>query len=485
MLTRLRVDGFKNLRNIDVRFGPLSCVAGPNAAGKSNLFDAIQFLSLLADKSLHEAAVCVRDSSGRAADIRNLFTRVGDSHVPRMSFKVEMIVPPKAIDDLGQEGEASITFLEYCLELEWTESSEGQQPGGKLTIRREELSHISLKDGARNLGFRHSPKWRRSALIGRRTTPLISTVQEGEDVIIKQHQDGGSSGKPLSRLAKALPRTILSVANATESPTVLCARKEFRNWKTLQLEPSALRSPDEFSASPHLDSNGSHLPATLNRLVSSEKQGGDPLQRLANRLRDLVNDVSGIRIDRDERRELLTLIVQTKDGIEHSARSLSDGTLRFIALGVLELDPKFEGVLCFEEPENGIHPERINSIIELLSDLAVDAMEELGPDNPLRQIIINTHSPSVVLQIQEDSLLFAKPIKSVISGQKTNLVKFYHLSKTWRCNFKNDAARQEISIGELFPYFRPFASAPERTRENKNLPKRVSDRSDLQLELGL
>ena len=48
MLTRLQVDGFKNLLGLDVHFGPYTCIAGPNAVGKSNVFDAIEFLSLLA-----------------------------------------------------------------------------------------------------------------------------------------------------------------------------------------------------------------------------------------------------------------------------------------------------------------------------------------------------------------------------------------------------------------------------------------------------
>ena len=43
MLTRLKVDGFKNLVGVDVRFGPFTCIAGANGIGKSNLFDAIHF----------------------------------------------------------------------------------------------------------------------------------------------------------------------------------------------------------------------------------------------------------------------------------------------------------------------------------------------------------------------------------------------------------------------------------------------------------
>lgn len=52
MLTRLKVSGFKNLVDVDVRFGPFTCVAGANGVGKSNLFDAIRFLSAIAQRAV-------------------------------------------------------------------------------------------------------------------------------------------------------------------------------------------------------------------------------------------------------------------------------------------------------------------------------------------------------------------------------------------------------------------------------------------------
>lgn len=64
MLTRLKVSGFKNLVDVEVRFGPFTCIAGANGVGKSNLFDAINFLSNLASLPLVEAAMSVRDEGG-------------------------------------------------------------------------------------------------------------------------------------------------------------------------------------------------------------------------------------------------------------------------------------------------------------------------------------------------------------------------------------------------------------------------------------
>src|SRR5438045_6237722 len=111
MLTRLKVEGFKNLDRVDVRFGPFTCVAGPNGVGKSNLFDAILFLAALADKPLVEAALAVRGGDTRRGDVRSLFRRSGDRTAETMKFAAEFLIPEEGEDPLGQPAKASMTFL--------------------------------------------------------------------------------------------------------------------------------------------------------------------------------------------------------------------------------------------------------------------------------------------------------------------------------------------------------------------------------------
>ncbi|MBI1882179.1 MAG: AAA family ATPase [Chloroflexi bacterium] len=495
MLTRLKVSGFKNLVDVDVRFGPFTCIAGANGVGKSNLFDAIRFLSALADRPLIEAALSVRDEGGRTADVRSLFHRVGDDYAKEMSFEAEMIVPNEGVDDLGQEAHASITFLRYEVAFAY-QSGENPRSLEALELIREELTHINLSDALHHLLFPHRSAWRKSAVHGQRRTPyFISTRGEGGNRVITLHQDGSRSGRPLSRSAMNLPRTVLSISNAAESPTTLLARREMQSWRLLQLEPSALRKPDEFTASTKLGDNGSHLAATLYHLAHFRKQYRVPEQsddeiasqiysQITNRLAELIDDASKIWIDRDERRALLTLQFTSHDGTSLPAHALSDGTLRFLALAVLELDTESQGLLCLEEPENGIHPGRIPAMLQLLQDIVTDVDEPIGPDNPLRQVIINTHSPAVVMQVPDDSLLMAELKDTVRSGQRFKRVCFSGLSNTWR-----EKAPEGVSIvpkGKLLAYLNPIV--PKEVEQDVNGHKnsqtlRVADRPDLQLLL--
>lgn len=493
MLTRLKVSGFKNLVDVDIRFGPFTCIAGANGVGKSNLFDAIQFLSALAGNTLIEAALSVRRSEGgRTADVRALFHRIGSTYDQKMSFEVEMIVPKEGVDDLGQKAEAKITFLRYRLELVYR-VDESLPSLGSLELVREDLEHINIGEAGKHLKFPHKVStWRKSAVMGRSTTDFISTETDNNKRTIKLHQDG-SSGRPKAFLASTLPRTVLSTVNATESPTALLARREMLSWRLLQLEPSALREPDEFTASPGLRSDGSNLPATLYHLARSYEKTNDSsngvsatwiYEQVAGRLSGLIDDIRTINVDRDEKRQLLTLEVTDRDKTVHPARSLSDGTLRFLALAVLELDPQTSGLICLEEPENGIHPKRIPAMLQLLEAIATDVNESVSSDNPLRQVIVNTHSPVVVNQVYDNCLLVAELKELIKDKQRFKGVQFSWLADTWRTEAEFgahpvakgkvlDYLRQVIEVGNLSTYPYPLLE------HKKSQPKPINERMDL------
>jgi predicted ATPase len=506
MLTRLKVSGFKNLMDVDIRFSPFTCVAGANGVGKSNLFDAIRFLSALSDRSLMEAARSIRDEGGRIPDVRSLFHRVGDEYDTEISFEADMLISSQGIDDLGQEAKASSTFLRYSLIIAYSPERISSKYSGSLEILKEELIRINKTDIRKNLLFSYPKPWIDSLLItGRSRVKYISTVGEknDKDRKITIHQDSGSSGRDgggltgqtRKFLARTLPRTVLSESNAAECPTVLLAKREMQSWQILQLEPSALRKPDNFMDESILGMDGSHLPSTLYRLARDNSEAGlspedaaeEIYAQVANTLSELINDVRDVSIDLDEKRQLLTLLVQGRDGTSHPARALSDGTLRFLALAVLNLDHEAKGLICLEEPENGIHPERIPAILKLLQNITTDVNKPVDIDNPLRQVIINTHSPVVVLQVPADSLVMAELKEIVKDDQRYKGVRFSCLAGTWRT--KDDSANV-MAIGRLLAYLNLNPVADQdvdlvdcSNGSSKSQPKnksRVIDRPDIQ-----
>ncbi|MGA5648493.1 AAA family ATPase [Streptomyces seoulensis] len=457
MLTRLEVHGFKNLLDLSIDFGPFTCIAGENGTGKSNVFDAIQFLSLLADRPMMEAAQDVRGVHGeRHGDPRDLFWNGYRSGHHRMRFAAEMIVPPQVEDDFGRITNPTTTFLRYELEIGYQAPS-GLDRFGRLTLLREHLRHITKGAAKDHLRFPHNAAHFRNGVISghRSGAPYISTDTDASsgEPIVKIHQDGGSRGQPKPAAASRAPGTVVSTITSSDDPTILAARREMESWRRLALEPSALRSADRYMDPQTMGVDGSHLPAALYRVAHTAAKA-DPDQvyaRVAGRLSDLTGvQIRELGVDQDEVRQLLTVQVRETDGMLLPARSLSEGTLRFLALCVLLEDPTVRGMICMEEPENGIHPANLNPMVELVQDLAVDPTQPPGTDNPFRQVLINTHSPGVVQLVSPDDLLFADTaVHRTEDGSMARSLRLRPLTGTWRLAGER---RDYVTKADILPY---------------------------------
>ena len=160
------------------------------------------------------------------------------------------------------------------------------------------------------------------------------------------------------------------------------------------------------------------------------------------------------------------------------ANSISDGTLRFLALTAIAEATDATGVYCMEEPENGIHPEKLVAMNELLHDIAVDLDERVASDNPLRQVIVATHSPYFVQLQSQDELVIAKnPAVRSAGGKAIWPLKCYPLAGTWRVRSQHEDEPVAQGLGklELQSYLLPPEDAqlrfpvefwPEQRQEN-------------------
>jgi predicted ATPase len=488
MLTRLRVNGFKNLVDVDVRFGPFTCIAGVNGSGKSNLFDAITFLAALAEKPLVEAALSVRGQGGRSADIRSLFHRVGDQYADEMSFEAEMIIPTEGIDDLGQPIKASSTFLRYSLTIAY-QGHDPSYPGLPLRIIQERLDSVDRRAIRQQLPFPYEPEWIETAVrdLGDAPMAFFETAEElGRRLRWKYWQVSRDVPDYGILIGAPMFRTFLSSEAAARNPTVLLAREEMRSWRVLQLNPAAIRKSSDFIETPGLGDDGSSIAATLYGLayaypiIGVDPGEGDAAvySRVGNRLAQLIDDVRELTVDADEGEQELTIHVTGLDGTKHSARALSDGTLRFLALAVLEQQEE-PGLYCIEEPENGMHPGRIPALLDLLQGIAMDTNYPIEEGNPLRQVIVSTHSPSVVMRVPEDSLVMAELWPSHDDRGRFKRARFRGLANTWH---DPSPGRDSLALGTLLAYLNPegYRPLPEPGPERDlDAEVRVMDRADL------
>ena len=86
-----------------------------------------------------------------------------------------------------------------------------------------------------------------------------------------------------------------------------------------------------------------------------------------------------------------------RDGLPFSSRVVSDGTLRVLALLTLMHDPRHRGLVCFEEPENGVHPARLKQLVRSLQSMVTRPADDTPDDAaPLGQLLLNSHSPVVL-----------------------------------------------------------------------------------------
>lgn len=456
MITRLEIDGFKNLVGFSLNLGPFTCIAGPNSVGKSNIFDAIQFLAFLADNTLTEAALKIRGADPDTSDIRDLFWTNGTTRRERFRIAVEMVVDGHVHDDFGRPAESSSTFLRYEIQIRYAPPSSDAGLLGRLVLEEEKLGYITEGDAPKHMPFPHSAKdFRDSAVKNTRRTQSgfisVRTSEDGKREIVV-HQDGGARGPGQTAPADSAPRTIVGTSNTSATPTILAARREMQSWRLLALEPSAMRKPDRFHTDPHVTVNGGHMPATIHRLANDAKRKGrdqeDVYAEITGRLSELVS-VSVVSVATDEVRQLLTLEVTESSGVRLPANSLSDGTLRFLTLAIIAADPEARGLMCMEEPENGIHPAKIGAMVDLLREIAVNTRVPPGEGNPLRQVIVATHSPAFVQLQNKDDLVFA--LEATVrsdDGLQMAVLRCEPLSGTWRAVYTH----QSVGLATILAY---------------------------------
>ena len=123
MITRIEIDGFKTFENFELDLRPLTAVVGPNASGKSNLFDAIQLISALAEKDVRTAM------KGLRGEPEEFFRQTMAGTTDTLRLAIEVYLDSSGVDDFGKPFLIRAQRLRYELVLALSDGGNGSPRG--------------------------------------------------------------------------------------------------------------------------------------------------------------------------------------------------------------------------------------------------------------------------------------------------------------------------------------------------------------------
>jgi hypothetical protein len=251
---------------------------------------------------------------------------------------------------------------------------------------------------------------------------VVNKVPGGNDNFYDETGGGWDHAFKLGLLKSAL-------ANAPEDETKFPVTTWVKNLlsegvQRLVLNSLAMRNPSAPGQPRGFQPDGSNLPWVVDRLRQEEPAAhGKWVKHVQTALPDVV-DIDTVVREEDRRRYL---VIHYRGGLKVPSWTASDGTLRLLALTLPAYLKTLRGIFLIEEPENGIHPQALQTVCDSLRSVY---------DPPA---LVATHSPILVaLSKPGDILCFGKA-----ADGSTDLVRGTEHPKLrdWQ---------HETSLGNLF-----------------------------------
>lgn len=341
MLGRFAARGFKSLRDLEVELCPFSVFVGPNAAGASNLLEAVRVFGRVGTERTLGAAM---DGAARGFPIE------------AFSF------PPGGFPEILSSPSAR---FEFDADLTTTR---GHRYRYAVSVE------IDCRSGALSAGAEHLVPLSADGAPGR--SPVIET--EAERLPVRQRGARRPRREPVGRPFTALSDRRLTAPDHAHLERV---RDALGDWRAYSLDPrDAMRTRRPLMDIEDLGGDGRYLAPYLFRLRHEFPRQFDAVRRT---LRTLVDGIEELEVEPNAASGELELWFR-QDGIRCSSRVVSDGTLRLLALVILAVDPWAGSLVALEEPAAGIHPRQVETVFDLLFSLTA----EKG-----RQVLVATHSP--------------------------------------------------------------------------------------------
>ena len=385
MLKRVHIRGYKSLEDVEVRLSQLVVLFGPNAAGKSNFLDALQLLSKLGtSRTLKEAF----DPPYRGKPLESFTIRdtgiKGLLEQESLSFSIEA--------DLSLSDAVINAVNRQIREMRRPSGENGFKEGDKVPapVRERDLRYrIEVEMLPQSGVLRVTDEYLAALTAKGEPTGKRKPFIEGQGEKIHLRLEGQAHPTYYDRY---LDHSILSMPHyPPHYPHLVAARRELENWLFFYFEPrERMRAANPVKEVRHLGLMGEELAAFLNTMKSLD---ANRFKAVEKALHTLMPNFDGIEVDVSDLGEVELRLKE--GGVAMPARVLSEGTLRMLGLLALTGVEEPPALIGIEEPENGVHPRRIQLIAELLK-----TQEILNQT----QHIITTHSPILPDLLTDDCL---------------------------------------------------------------------------------
>lgn len=378
MITRIQAARYRCFEHLDVALSAVTVLVGRNGAGKSTLLDIPVLIGeLLSAARTNDAFFRPTPSHSRRARADSALDLIFNRQGNYFSIAVELSLP----DLIVQQVNARHVRYELAFAVE----------GTALSVSQETV--LLFDERPRSEALPAQGFW----------GDTLSIDDHGVRAVLSRESTGYTTFRREAHLRGPKPKpTIISTQASSLGLNFVPSDLEAYpacNWlKSFMLQECALYQPDLAAlrtAQPHpgadykVASNASSLAWSVLELQNTPARHADWVMHVQSAL----PHVAGVEARQREDDQMAYVRVRYDNNLVVPAHGLSDGTLSVLAHTILPFLPNVPRFLAVEEPENGIHPKAIETVLESLAALAPG------------QAIVSTHSPIAVAATKLDQLL--------------------------------------------------------------------------------
>ncbi len=372
MITKVEASGYRCLREVSQELQPYQILVGPNGSGKSAFLDVIAFLGGVVSRGLKE---CVGDRTENFYDL--VWGRT------ESSFRLAIEAKRPQNGDPGRDvPEAGRIRYEITAKIDANDD--------EIVIASERLTVLDAAG---------------------KPSPVIT--RNGKHASFSAEVAGAQMwGFELNPNSSSLTTLSTLEIEKTGFPSVAWLKSLLQDGvKTVALDNKLLRAPSAPGAGKPAVYDGSNLARLVAQVQDSSPESFKAwVEHVQTAIADIV-DIRTVSRPEDKHRYLM---IHYAGGVEVPQWMVSDGTLRLLALTLLAYLPGVQGVYLVEEPEVGVHPTAIETIIQSLSSVYEG------------QVLITSHSPVVLSMPRPDQLLCFQKTQdatTILPGNEHPLLK--------------------------------------------------------------